>query len=241
MEHNQVMHEQIRFGRNDYLAGVLSYPVDGAPTRAVLMCSPHPNFGGDLENNVVAALAERLAADTITLRFNYRGVGQSHIDLPPGLSTFDYWENVEQALDYAEPLADTATAAEALSLISAGLPMISVGYSFGAIMGTRVAVLDRRIIAMVGISPPLKRVAFEHLADCHKPCLLISGRDDFVYDADVAKKVIEASGPKLTFERPLADHFFLGIEAELAERVARFVNSASVDLRLPPASVDGSK
>jgi uncharacterized protein len=239
MRHDEVMHEQIRFGNDEYLAGILSYPANGNPTRAVLVCSPHPNFGGDMENNVITALAERLSADGVTLRFNYRGVGQSRIDLPPGLSVFDYWENVEQTLDYAEPLADTAAAADELSVQSAGLPMIAVGYSFGAIMGTRVAVRDRRIIAMAGISPPLKRVAFEHLADCRKPCLLVSGLDDFVYDATVATRLIDAAGRNLTFERPAADHFFIGLEADLAERVARFEHRTR--LSVGTAAIDASK
>jgi alpha/beta superfamily hydrolase len=222
MSHDDVMHEQVRFGKDEYLAGILSYPANGNPSRAVLVCSPHPNFGGDMENNVVTALAERLSEDAIVLRFNYRGVGQSRIDLAPGLSVFDYWENIEQTLDYGEPLADTAAAADELSGQSDGLPMIAIGYSFGAIMGTRVAVRDRRMDAMAGISPPLKRVAFEHLADCRKSCLLISGLDDFVYDADVASRLIDAAGRNVSFERPAADHFFIGVEADLAERVARF-------------------
>jgi len=233
------MHEQLRFGKHEYLAGVLSYPVNAEPTRAVLACPPHPNFGGDMENNVVAALAERLSAEAVTLRFDYRGVGQSRIELRPGLSVFDHWENIEQTLNYAEPLADVETAVDELSLLSAGLPMIAVGYSFGAIMATRVAMQDRRIVAMVGISPPLKRVGFEHLTACRKPCLLVSGQDDFVYDAEAARKLVDASGPNLIFERPVGDHFLVGQEAELADRVARFVRRASSQVRIP--AIHGSK
>src|SRR5579859_4351866 len=154
MPQNEIIHEQLRFGKDDYLSGTLGYPADGNPKLAVLLCSPHPNFGGDMENNVVAALAARLPAEAVTLRFDYRGVGGSRIDLPSGLSVFDYWETVEQTLDYAEPLADTLTAVEVLSLLSAGLPTISIGYSFGAIMATRVGVPDRRVVAIVGIAPP---------------------------------------------------------------------------------------
>jgi alpha/beta superfamily hydrolase len=239
MSRDELMHEQIRFGKDEYLSGVLSYPATGNPVRAVLVCSPHPNFGGDMENNVVTALAERLSQDAIVLRFNYRGVGQSRIGLASGLSVFDYWENVEQTLDYAEPLADTAEAADELAAHSAGMPILAVGYSFGAIMATRVAVPDPRIIAMAGISPPLKRVAFEHLADCRKPCLLVSGLDDFVHDAEVATRLIDAAGRNLAFERPAADHFFIGVEADLADRVARFEHRAR--LSVSTVAVDASK
>jgi alpha/beta superfamily hydrolase len=239
MQQRNVIHEQIRFGKDDYLSGVLSYPADGNPTLAVLVCSPHPNFGGDMENNVVAAVAERLSSEAVTLRFDYRGVGKSRIDLPPGLSVFDYWENVEQTLDYAEPFADTLAAADELSSLSDRLPIIAVGYSFGAIMGTTVGVRDPRIVVMAGISPPLKRVAFEHLFDCPKPCLLVSGQDDFVYDIEVAQRLIQGAGSKLVFDRPAADHFFVGLEADLAERIASFVSRASFPVRM--AVVDGAK
>jgi len=238
MRKHAVIHERIRFGSDEYLEGVLSYPANCEPKQAVLICSPHPNFGGDMENNVVAALAERCAAEAVTLRFDYRGVGRSLIDLPAGLSIFDYWDNLEQTLHYAEPLADTATALAELSLLSAGLPMIAVGYSFGAIMGTQIGVGERHIVAMVGISPPLKRVGFEHLAACRKPCLLISGQDDFVYDAQASAKLIEDSGRELTFERPVADHFFVGLETDLADRVAHFVRAAGKQSQ--PAVNDGS-
>jgi alpha/beta superfamily hydrolase len=230
MKQDDVVYERIRFGPDRYLAGVLGYPLDGDPKWAVLICSPHPNFGGDMENNVVAALAGRLSQEAVTLRFDYRGVGGSRIDLRPGLSVFDYWEDIEQTLDYREPLADTGAAVDELSLLTSGLPMIAVGYSFGAIMGTRMAVRDRRLVAMVGISPPLKRVGFEHLSDCRKACLLVSGQDDFVFDADAARNLVDAAGPNLTFERPLGDHFFVGLEADLADRIARFVDRAGSEV-----------
>ena len=222
MSNYEPIFERLRFGRDDYLAGVLGYPADDAPQFAALLCSPHPNFGGDMENNIVAALAGRFSHQAITLRFDYHGVGQSRIDLPPGVSAFDYWENIEETLNYAEPSEDVKCAASALSSLSEGLPMVAVGYSFGAIMATQLGASDAGIVAMVGIAPPLKRVRFEHLTNCPKPCLLVSGQDDFVYDADVATKLIQSSGKNLTFERPAADHFFIGLEATLADRVVRF-------------------
>ena len=237
MQSDSVIYEQVRFGPEEYLAGVLGYPAEGEPTWAALVCSPHPNFGGDLENNVVAALAQRLCADAVTLRFDYRGVGQSRIDLPPGLSAFDYWENLEQTLNYTDPEADTAAAADELSRLSGGLPMVAVGYSFGSIMATRLAVGDGRILAAAGIAPPLKRIGFEHLADSRKPCLLVSGRDDFVYDDAVAQRLVGVAGRQVVFDRPDADHFFVGAEAAVADRVARFARA--VRSRLSAGAVHG--
>src|SRR5512143_649679 len=96
------------------LRGVLAYPEEAAPGRAVLMCSPHPHFAGDMNNNVICAVARRLAARAVVLRFDYRGVGDSEISLAPDISVFDYWTDIEQIKDYREPVLDVASAARAL-------------------------------------------------------------------------------------------------------------------------------
>jgi alpha/beta superfamily hydrolase len=224
-----VIQERVRLGDGGRLDGVLSYPADDAPpARAVLLCSPHPNFAGDMENNVIVALAERLAADAVTLRFDYHGIGQSHIDLPAGISLFDYWDEIEQTLDYTAPLADTRQAADALFAMSGGLPMIAVGYSFGAVTGTQTAVRDPRFAAMVGVAAPFTRIGFEHLGSCGKPCLMLSGSDDFVYDPAVAARLARAGGASVVVERVEgADHFFRRQEAMLAARVAQFVEAVT--------------
>jgi uncharacterized protein len=224
MKQADVIQERIRFGRGGRLAGVLHYPAETRPRRAVLLCSPHPDFAGDMDNNVILSLAERLANDCVALRFDYRGVGESRIDLPPGVSALDYWEEVEQTRNYTDALADCADAADQLSQISGGLPMAAIGYSFGAATATRTALADPRFDAMVGISPPFKRIAFEFLADCPKPCLMLSGQDDFVFDPHVAARLSAAAGVRLTMEiLDGMDHFFRGTENVLGQRVADFV------------------
>jgi alpha/beta superfamily hydrolase len=224
MRQPPVVEEVVRFGRDDRLAGVLHYPAEGEPDHAVLLFSPHPNFAGDLDNNVIQALARSLSADAVVLRFDYRGIGQSRIGLPDELSVFDYWEEVEEKRDYTDALADAVEAADELWRIAGNLPMVAVGYSFGAIIGTRTALGDDRFIAMAGIAPPLQRIGFEFLADCPKPCLMLSGSDDFVYDAPVAALLIAAAGRQLTFDRIQGmDHFFRDNESLAAERVDRFV------------------
>ena len=39
------------------LEGMLSAPASTPPTRGVLLCHPHPQYGGDMDNNVVRAVA----------------------------------------------------------------------------------------------------------------------------------------------------------------------------------------
>jgi alpha/beta superfamily hydrolase len=143
---------------------------------------------------------------------------------------FDYWDQVEQTRDYRDALADAAAAADCLSRAVEGLPLFAVGYSFGAVTATVTAVNDARFAAMAGIAPPLKRIAMEHLAACGKPCLLASGTDDFVHDADVAARLAGVSGPRVRYERIAgADHFFRGRETDLVVRVREFIDQHNAD------------
>ena len=224
MNATSIIQERVRFGDGGRLCGVLSYPEDETPSAAVLLCSPHPNFAGDMENNVILALAERLSASAVTLRFDYRGIGESRIELPAGVGLFDYWDEIEQTLDYRDPLIDTADASAALWEMSDHLPMVAVGYSFGAVTGTQKAIHDCRFVGMAGVAAPFTRVPFEHLRNCPKPCLMVSGSDDFVYSPEVVAQVAHDGGNKLTVERlQHVDHFFRQQETMLADRVARFV------------------
>jgi alpha/beta superfamily hydrolase len=223
MQASQVIEESLRLGEFGRLSGVLHYPPEASPTCAVLLCSPHPNFAGDMDNNVIRSLARRLSEEFIVLRFDYRGVGASEIALPQGESVFDFWDQVEQTRDYAGALEDTRDAADALHRLSDALPMVAVGYSFGSVTGLTAAMSDTRFIAAVGIAPPYLRIAFDFLARCPKPCLMLSGDADFVYDANTAATLAAIGGGNLRLEQLAGmDHFFRGQESLLAERVVSF-------------------
>ena len=58
------------------LEALLAIP--DAPSAGVVICHPHPLYGGDMDNPVVVRVQE-VCADlgVATLRFNFRGVGGS--------------------------------------------------------------------------------------------------------------------------------------------------------------------
>src|SRR6516225_6660796 len=61
----------------------------GAP-RAAIICHPHPQYGGDMDNSVVTAATQALAERGFaTLRFNFRGVGESEGSYAGGRGEID--------------------------------------------------------------------------------------------------------------------------------------------------------
>ena len=106
-------------------AGLLECAFDvpsGAPTGVAVICHPHPQHGGTLDNKVVQTLARTfLQLGLRTVRFNFRGVGASQ----------GGWDEGRGEVD------------DALAVISAqrdpSLPFMLAGFSFGAYVASQAA------------------------------------------------------------------------------------------------------
>jgi len=223
----RILEERITFSSGPLrLSGALSYPEQGTPKLAVLVCSPHPHFAGDMDNNVVRTVAERLASHSVVLRFDYRGVGESDISLGPDVSTFDYWTEIEETRDYVDAVADVEAAAKALVSATESLPidLCIVGYSFGAATGMLFGYDADRVKKMVALAPPLGKISFDFMSSCLKPSLHLVGRNDFLYSEEMAERHRQAIGPAAKMVvLDTADHFFRGDEDLLAQEVDRFL------------------
>ena len=98
-------------------AGALECATDvpaGLPRGTVVLCHPHPQFGGTLDNKVVQTLARAFVQLGYTsVRFNFRGVGASQ----------GSWDEGRGEVD------------DALAVIKAhhqqGQPWVLGGFSFG--------------------------------------------------------------------------------------------------------------
>jgi alpha/beta superfamily hydrolase len=222
-----ILEEQVTFYSGALrLRGVLSYPEQAKPEQAVLLCSPHPHFAGDMNNNVICAVAQRLAACCAVLRFDYRGVGESAIALAPDVSVFDYWSAVEETKDYRDAVEDVRAAARTLltATESFGVGLSVVGYSFGAATAMLFACREDWVQKMVAIAPPLGKVSFAFLAECRKPGLHLLGKQDFLYSQERLAAYRLSLGP--TAEVVVldeSDHFFRGEEDMVARQVEEYL------------------
>lgn len=207
-----IAEEFVNFPSGDLnLSGILSYPDEGKPRLAILLCSPHPHFAGNMDNNVIQELAQTLSQHSLVLRFDYRGVGKSEIQLPVELSVYDYWNEVEEKKDYTDALADVAAAHAFLRQAACGLPISIIGYSFGSIVGSLYGYKRDDIRTLAAIAFPFTRMDSSFLQESLNPVLILSGSDDFVFTPEAADQLRKSQNQNLIVRiLQNQDHFFRG-------------------------------
>ena len=184
------------------------------PVPAVVICHPHPQYGGSMHNNVVATVASSVVARGIAaVMFNFRGVGAS--DGVPG-DPDEARTDVTTVLAYAAALDEIDADRVALA-----------GYSFGA--GTAVGVVSDPLPALALISLPLMMAegANDTLGTYSGPLLLISGSDDEGSNEDGLRALAESCAGEATVRVVAgADHFWSGDEYAIEQAVGPFFADA---------------
>jgi alpha/beta superfamily hydrolase len=181
-----------------------------AADRYAVICHPHPLFGGTMDNKVVTTLAGALHAEGIpTVRFNFRGVGQSAGAYDAG--------NGETA--------DAAAVADWGEARWPGRGLVIAGFSFGAYVAMRLA-QERRASQLITVSPPIAMFDFSSLTVAC-PWLVVQGdADDVVAPQGVIDWASRATRqPRLVMMRGVG-HFFHGRLEELAATVREAVRDA---------------
>lgn len=212
MASNQVLHVNIPTPQG-HLEGILKPEEEGSwPLFTSLICHPHPLYGGTMHNKVVFKVAQTLQQgfNIPALRFNFRGVGHSSGTYDEGRGEMD---DVRYALEF-------------LSRRYPGVPAIIGGFSFGCWVGLRVAAVDDRVQALIGLGVPARLFGADTLQDCHKSKLFIHGSRDEVAAYDQALRWFEqVPAPKSMVTVEDADHFFQGRLEEVQGIVFNFVQT----------------
>ncbi len=192
------------------LEGELHLPDGKGPFPIVIVCHPHPLYGGDMENNVVVAVCQSLPRHSIAaFRFNFRGVGESEGEFGGGIAE---QEDVRAALDYVLSTPDIDDGRIGLA-----------GYSFGARVAMPVALQDERVSLLALVSPALTDAGWEQLKEYHKPKFLIVGdSDSFIPLEHFQRYIKDMTDSKQHQVVSGADHLWWGHEGEVAEKVSRF-------------------
>ena len=193
---------------SDGLALEAEWSAPAEPAAVVVLCHPHPQYGGTMRSIVISALFDALPRSGIAcLRFNFRGVEASE---------GTYGEGATEPLDVVAAL-DAATAA------LPNVPCTLVGWSFGADMALTVD--DARVGQWIGIAPPLRfRAAADYEAvagDARHKLLILAAHDEFRAPAEIEAEVAHWTNTRVEIVSG-ASHFFVG----RTDRVVELVGAA---------------
>jgi alpha/beta superfamily hydrolase len=198
----------IRLGAGIALEAALALP-PGAGA-GVVICHPHPRYGGDMDSPVVLCAASACARQGLaTLRFNFRGVGASGGAWDEGRGEV---EDVRGALGHLRDLlAPPATVGLA-------------GYSFGAAMAAAVAAGGEPLGGLALIAPPLAAPSWRTPGTLpgDRPLLFVAGSEDTYCPRQGLAALASATPTATVTVIDGADHFFYSGQDALADALGRW-------------------
>jgi hypothetical protein len=208
--------QQVTFASHNLtLEGLYAPAATGVPPKGAVVCHPHPQYGGSMYNNVVDAALEALwQRGVATLRFNFRGVGES-----------------EGSYGGGEGEAQDAAAAVSYLRGQPGMqaaPMVLAGYSFGAAAAWRGASQAGALKALVLIAAPLQMMDAGAVTAA-KNIILIGGSQDSFCPAAGLEDLCARLGKRASY-RVIdgADHFFGGYEEDVTAALADMLAAIGV-------------
>lgn len=207
-------------GRTTVVAGTIEGP-DGAlalrieePVGAdhgvdLVVCHPHPLYGGSLDNKVVHTLARAARDEGVrAVRFNFRGVGASAGQHDHGRGEVD----------------DLLAVVAALALAAPGRRLLLAGFSFGAfVAASALARLTSPPLALLLVAPPVHYAGFDTLPPFGVPVTVFQGSDDDVVEAVAVADWCGQRQPPLAPRLFATGHFFHGALPELKDAAQRWI------------------
>lgn len=153
---------------NIRLEGVLGKNSD---QRAVIICHPHPLYGGNMDNPVVMTMAEAFFEKGFTtLKFNFRGTCNSTGMFDNGNGE---QEDIRAVMSW---------------LIENGYKEIWLsGYSFGARMNALVVSRGCEIGDHIMVSPPVGFMSFDDIEKLPFTGLVVTGANDDIAPAQLVQ------------------------------------------------------
>lgn len=178
----------------------------GAQHLVAIICHPHPQQGGTMDNKVVTTLVRAYRDLGIrVLSFNFRGVGKSEgeFDLGRGEQA-----DLRSAIAYIKEHFPTET-------------LLLAGFSFGSSIVAQVSYeIDLRHLLL--IAPPIERYHYDVNGTFSVPVTVVQGDlDERVVADGVYRWVNTLKSPVELIRYPEAGHFFHGFLSPLKQDVMR--------------------
>lgn len=182
-------------GNCGHLESLYSSPLAGSSEIVAVVCHPHPLHGGSMHNKVVTTIAKTFdSINAHTIRFNFRGVGDSIGEFDAGCGETEDLLSIIKWLKIKHPKAKIVTA----------------GFSFGSYICCKAATKINPSM-LITIAPAIIRQNYENIPSFQGPWLLVQGTADELTDTNAvlawAKKQI---APPKVITITNASHFFHG-------------------------------
>lgn len=183
----------------------------------VIVCHPHPQHGGTMDNKVVTTLMRTYRDLGVhVLRFNFRGVGGSE-------GVFD------NAVGELEDLL--AVIAWAKSHLPES-PLLLAGFSFGSSIAARASYSLQGLLHLTLVAPPVERYDYDRAGVFNAPLCVVQGdQDERVIAQGVYDWVAQLHSSAELIRYPQAGHFFHGylsaLKADLTQVLLRQISFTS--------------
>ena len=201
--------ERVNIGSDYNIEGMLRRQSRKA---GVVICHPHPLYGGNMYNNVVSAIEDGYSAQGYTtLIFNFRGVGGS-------------------GGEYDEGEGEVRDANAAYDFLSGQLDndahITLAGYSFGAWVISRTALEAKKFDSLFLVSFPCLIYKCDHLKTFDKEIFIVGGTyDDIAPMDDLYELYKNLTITNKHLKVVDTTHFYAGKETELIDFIKETVQA----------------
>ena len=187
------------------LESALSRGDSDAPLSAlnatVIVCHPHPQHGGTMDNKVVTTLMRTYRDLGVhVLRFNFRGVGGSEGVFDNAVGELD---DLFAVIRWAKNNLPES-------------PLLLAGFSFGSSIAARASYSVDGLLHLTLVAPPVERYEYDRDGVFNAPVCVVQGdNDERVIAQGVYDWVARLQSPAELIRYPETGHFFHGYLAQL--------------------------
>ena len=174
-----------------------------------IICHPHPQQGGTMDNKVVTTLLRAYRDIGIqVLRFNFRGVGKSEGVFDNSVGELD---DLFAVIHWVKnTLPDCA--------------ILLAGFSFGSSIAARASYYVDGLMHLTLIAPPVERYTYDRNGKFPAPVCIVQGdQDEHVNANGVYEWAAALAGDVALIRYPAAGHFFHGflstLKTDLTEKL----------------------
>lgn len=195
------------------LEAVLTVPEQNHAAFIAFLGHPHSLQGGAMNNKVVTTLARAFRELGIpSLRFNFRGVGQSEGAYDSGIGESEDMLILVREWQKKQPEKK----------------LIFAGFSFGSYVAYRAAAQSDSQF-LITIAPPVHHYDYHEFNPAPYPWLMMQGDEDEVVSSTLVFDFASQSKPEIPVIRfANTGHFFHGKLIELKTKLMEYVHSQVV-------------